>query len=372
MRLAELRVRNFRNLEEISVEPSQGLNLVVGPNGAGKTALLESIFFLARGKSFRTNGSRPLVREGARGMSVFGKVVGAQGEAHRVGIGLEGRERRVRVDGVDVGRLSALAEALGVSLLVPQSHEILDRGPDVRRRLVDWGVFHVEPVFREEARRYVRALHQRNAALRDQGADVHAWDELVAETGEAVQFRRENLVAAMKEELRRLGQAMLKAPVEMVLKRGWPESVGSLKEALKRSRRQDFAQGFTGVGPHRAEVRVLVDGRPASEFASRGQQKLVVASILIAMSKVVKETRRESMIFLLDDFPSELDVSSRGKLWEEVARLGCQCFVSGLDLGTLPKHPDSRMFHVERGNLVSPSTDSASGSMYNGGPCQGA
>jgi len=354
MRLAELRVRDFRNLQGISVEPSQGLNLVVGSNGAGKTALLESIFFLARGKSFRTSRSRPLVREGARGMSVFGKVIGAQGEDHRVGIGLEGRERRVRVDEVEVGRLSALAERLGVSLLVPQSHEILGRGPDVRRRLLDWGVFHVEPGFREEARRYVRTLLQRNAALREKGGTAEAWNKLLAQAGEAVHLRRAQIIADMRGELARLGQAMVQAPVELVLNRGWPESVGSLSEALIRVRQQDLAQGFTGVGPHRAEVRILVDGRPAAEFASRGQQKLVVGSVLIAMAKLVREIRGETMIFLLDDFSSELDVRSRGALWEEVARLGCQSFVSGLDLRSLPEHPESRLFHVERGTLVGP------------------
>jgi len=247
-----------------------------------------------------------------------------------------------------------LAETLGVSLLVPQSHEILDRGPDVRRRLLDWGVFHVKPAFREEARRYVRALHQRNAALRDHDGGADAWEEMLADTGEVVQVRRAEMVEAMRDELARLGQAILQAPVEMVLRRGWAESATSLREALKLSRGRDFAQGFTGVGPHRAEVRVLLEGRAASEFASRGQQKLVVASILIAMAKVVRETRGESMIFLLDDFPSELDVTSRANLWDEIARLGCQSFVSGLDLATLPKDPNSRMFHVERGKLVSP------------------
>jgi DNA replication and repair protein RecF len=352
MRLAELRLRDFRNLESVDLVPGPGANLVVGGNGTGKTALLESIFFLGRGRSFRSSRSRPLIRVGSKGLSVYGRVVAQSGREHRLGIGLEGKERRIRIDGREGGRASELAEKLAMGVLVPQSHEILDRGPEVRRKLIDWGVFHVEPGYGGEVRRYLRALQQRNTCIKDHASGQTGWDAVLAEAGEKVQAARAALVARLNPELARLGGELLGEALQLELRPGWPGGEGRLRRAIAESSAADRARHFTSVGPHRADLRVTSGTRFVRDFSSRGQQKLVVGAILIAIARVVSRERGEPMVFLVDDFASELDRASRERLWYQLRGLCCQCFLTGIDMSVLPSDSETRVFHVEHGALT--------------------
>ena len=165
MSLAELRIENLRCIESAALEFSPELNLIAGENGAGKTSILEAIFLLGRGRSFRTRSTERLIRHHQPKLTVFGRTDDSPPKRAGVEVAADGGTR-ARIDGANALSLLELTGVLPVQAIDPEIHKLVDQGPERRRRWLDWLVFHVEPTFGLHWARYNRALKQRNAALR--------------------------------------------------------------------------------------------------------------------------------------------------------------------------------------------------------------
>src|SRR6185437_13751739 len=195
MTLSELTVRDLRCIEQAEISLHPGRNLVWGGNGSGKTSLLEGMFLLGRGRSFRTRNSERLVRYGRERLVVFGRTESSGPEAggfvHAVGVEVDRREgTRARVDAAPVGSLADLSRVFPVQVIDPEIHKLIEEGGRRRRRWLDWAVFHVEPRFADWWVRFAWAVRQRNAALRERGGVTRPWDVEVAALGEKISEAR--------------------------------------------------------------------------------------------------------------------------------------------------------------------------------------
>src|SRR5512145_3033326 len=187
MSLRHLDVRDFRCIASAELDFDDRCNLISGPNASGKTSLLEAIFFLGRGRSFRTPRTETLIRKGAEELLVAGKLA-AGGRAPPLGVRYSRDGFEARAGGARIGSLAELAVTMPVQAIDPEVHRLVEEGPQERRRYLDWGVFHVEPRFVEQWRRYQRALKQRNAALRSDQPEavVRAWDPELIDSGQII------------------------------------------------------------------------------------------------------------------------------------------------------------------------------------------
>jgi DNA replication and repair protein RecF len=351
MPLVRLAVEEFRCLAKVELELDGRYNLFVGPNASGKTSLLEALFLLGRGRSFRTRGFGRLVRYGAASFRVVGWVE-RDGLATVLGVGGTRHSSEIRIGGQPAGGATELAVHFPPLVIDPEVHKLLEDGPHRRRRFMDWGVFHVEPSFMDTWQRYHRALKQRNAALKV-GAGAGAsrpWDGELASAGERLAAIRQEYLDLLAPVLSDLGARLLDEEVSLAHHRGWP-SEEPLAVALDRSAERDVRYRATQVGPHRADVTVRVGPHVAKERVSRGQQKLLAAALTLAQL-VVQETRRPGQgALLLDDPAAELDTPNLARLLEVVRSLPVQLFVTALrpDLGGLGA--PGALFHVERGQI---------------------
>src|SRR3982750_3186606 len=195
MPLAELRVENLRCIASAALEFSPQLNLIAGENGAGKTSVLEAIFLLGRGRSFRTRNNERLIRHGQPTLTVFGRT--DETPPHSAGVEVSREGTRARIDATNAESLLALSGFLPVQSIDPEIHKLIDQGPERRRRWLDWLVFHVEPSFGMHWTRYQRALKQRNAALRSGDPGFAAWDALLVEHGETLTAQRRQVLSRL-------------------------------------------------------------------------------------------------------------------------------------------------------------------------------
>jgi DNA replication and repair protein RecF len=350
MALKRIDIRNLRIIETVSLVPGENLNLVAGRNGAGKTSLLEGIFLLGRGRSFRTTQLSNVVRDGARCIEVTGWRAGPGGCVAGIRRCLDKTE--LRIDGQTVGKISSLARVFPVQLVNPRSHELLERGPDVRRRFVDWGVFHVEHDYVGLAARYQRVLRQRNEALKSTPEAVaYVWDHQLAALGEQVEAARASYLESLADVYQTVAAA-IGAPqaITFALSRGWAKGV-SLEEALRSKRGGDRKQGYTSVGPHRADMEVRLGDVAAETRLSRGQQKSLVLALVLAQTELVSRATSRKPILLLDDLAAELDDAARGRVVRYLRTMGAQSFITCLDEQVLGPLREDRLFHVERGRL---------------------
>ncbi len=354
MSLDRLAIEDFRCVERAELDFDGRCNLITGENASGKTSLLEAIFFLGRGRSFRSTRNEALIRTGSAQFSLIGRTQ-QHGTSQPLGMRLSAAGIEARFGGRPVSGLAELATRLPVQAIDPEVHRLVDGGPQERRRYLDWGVFHVEPNFVEHWRRYQRALRQRNAALKANQAPalVRAWDPELIEAGEEVASHRRRYIAGLQAAVRNSGQRLLHADVDIGLHQGW-SAERTLTEALEHSYARDRERGLTHVGPHRADLSVRIAGQAARDRVSRGQQKLLAAAMLLGQLEHDAEHGSSVAALLVDDPAAELDGANLERLLTEVLSLPAQLFITALDARNpaLQGLPAGRRFHVEHGKVT--------------------
>lgn len=348
MPLVEFRAQSFRCLEDAELTLDPGYNLIHGVNASGKTSILEAMAYLGRGKSFRGAPPQSLIRHGASEFTLFGRLSGG-GRERKLGVRNSRDGLEARVDGESVGA-AALAEALPLQVIDPDVHNLVSAGPEERRRFLDWIAFHVEPGFLDVWRRFRRALKQRNAALRAGGSGIRAWDNEFVELGLLVDAARRSVLEVCVDTLEEYGSALLGEAVGFEYRPGWSAD-RPLAEALAESSERDRQQGSTQVGPHRADIRIALDERQARRLVSRGQQKLLACSMILAATELVQTHLERPMLLLVDDPAAELDVDSLARLLSLIFGLGSQLVTTALDPEALIFPREPAVFHVEQGTV---------------------
>ena len=349
--LLQLGWQSFRHLETASIEPGAGINVIHGRNAAGKTSLIEAIHFLARSKSFLTHRASRVIQTGASEATVWGKV-DANRSVHRLGVRHGNGETRVRLNGRDVTVLSEAAWLIPLQVLNTEAQRLLTDGPAARRAFLNWGVFHVEHQYRDDWRRYQRALKQRNAALRHGDRRLAAaWEPDMAAAGEAVDRRRRRFMDDLvPQALAMAGEWLPGVHLDWQFRAGW-RTGDPFADVLAGARERELAQGFGLYGPHRADIRFTTDGIDASSHLSRGQQKLLVAALKMALIEYWGRTSSQRPVLLIDDLPAELDAPHRRDLMQRLQLSTAQIFVTAIDADQLPAIHEAAWFHVEHGRI---------------------
>lgn len=354
MHLNKLAIRNFRCVENTVIAPGPGLNLIVGDNTSGKTSILESIYFLGRARSFRHNGSDALIRDGQQELTVFGRVERENGGVQTFGVRRQRRETVWKIDGRSDAGLLELVKQLPIQIIDPNLHQLLEDGPAYRRRFLDWGVFHVEHDFYPTWRRLQRTLKQRNRSLKTAAntALIRAWDSDLSTYAIRVDELRRRYLNALDGILSDFVQRVLPDTlVEVQYYPGWQRS-RDYAAVLEAGLSRDRELGYTHTGPHRADLRVKINGDPVRQRASRGQQKLITMVLLLAQAELIRRRQGDAPIILIDDLVAELGAGYRRTLFDLIASLGSQCFVTFLSVDDVPPVGRSlAMFHVEHGRL---------------------
>lgn len=383
MRLEALRLVNFRNYDEQEVSLCDGLNLFFGQNAQGKSNLLEAVYLLATGRSYRGAGDAEMIRWGTGGFAVRGRVFRAYGE-----VVLEVRcqvdqRKRVKVNGGDVRRLSELFGHLTAVIFSPEDLQLVKGGPLHRRRFLDLELAQIDPSYRQDLIDYQQVLVQRNNLLKGAGlgsgprpdwAELEVWDvqfvnlaaRLHAKRARAV--RRLSRLAAEAHRQITAGREGLSLSYLAAVGPGAsrvalggedgerdpePEDLRErLGTELGRVRPAEYRRGMTLLGPHRDDVLLAINGTEARSFASQGQQRTAALAMKLAEIEFMREDTGEYPVLLLDDVMSELD-GERRRFLLQVAGEKTQVFVTTTSLEALPSRQVERalVFMVEQGKL---------------------
>lgn len=341
MSIQQLQLQHFRNIAQADLCLHPEWNVIIGDNASGKTSLLESIYYLGRGRSFRAKNTASLIQKQANQPSdhepdhclVTGKIRLAD-QLHQLGIRRDTTSTVVRIDGQTAQSAVQLARYLPVLFVGPDIHQLITEGPAVRRRFMDWGVFHLNEQFIGYWQRYQSALKQRNALLRSHRSlpdNASGWHIALDQTAQEIDMMRDEFVLMLSEAFDSVMDLLLPTvSVSMRYRRGWPDDQ-SLSSILARDWSADQTYGHTRYGPHRAEIALKVEGKPAVERLSQGQRKLTAIALLVAQSYVFGETTTQRVALLIDDLAAELDAENVEKTLTLFQQLNAQCFLTATD-----------------------------------------
>ncbi|MGH8557551.1 MAG: DNA replication/repair protein RecF [Methylococcales bacterium] len=352
MRLNEIRIANLRNIREAVVHPGPKINIIFGDNGSGKSSFLESIHLLSRANSFRTNHVSEIINLRARQLVVSGTIELDNRLIKKITVGLKDKKRGIRIDGVEGFSRSDLLKCFPLQFVSLISYLLIEGPPTTRRQFLDWGVFHMEPAYSEEWKRFRRCLLQRNTLLKaGRLAGSGVWDIEFEKYGTIVAARRKSYLEQLVPIIQELGERIL--PSKSIIIEyfpGWDLDQG-LNKSLIRDFKRDFKFGFTHSGPQKSDLVLKVDGRNCKGHLSRGQIKLLVLTIKLAQIKLLIDKGKAFGTLLIDDFCAELDNRNLKMLKQFLSDMDFQCFITAMDrnnLGTLCGI-DPTLFHVEQG-----------------------
>tara|TARA_R110001583_G_scaffold183598_1_gene342296 strand:- start:30908 stop:32008 length:1101 start_codon:yes stop_codon:yes gene_type:complete len=356
--LNQLTILNLRNISELVIEPSSGINLIVGNNGSGKTTLLEAIHLLTLGRSFRTRFLKNAVQFGQQKFQVIAKTsndspVGLQFDLNQ---GLQ-----IRMNSQPLKRLSDLATQLPLQLIPANCHQFFEQGPRYRRQLLDWGLFHVEPSFNYQWQSYRKVVQQRNSALRQHKKDqeIQLWDTHLADYGETITRLRKQQLNTILEKFSivfpRLCPEFHGVDFTLQFKSGWSKE-HSLINVLTANLERDKKLGYTRSGSHAADWSFNINGVDPAEIFSRGQQKLFVLALSMAQAEITLNSAQHTRsILLIDDISSELDQQHQQIILTELAKLPVQSFITSTDstlASSLESDELATVFHVKQGRII--------------------
>ena len=342
-----LEVAGFRNIQYMRINPDPHLNIIVGGNAAGKTSILEAIYFLSRVRSFRTQQLNHLVNWENKSCHVFAKR-----DNDRMGVSRENSINTIRFNGKNLTGRTVLAERLPVQLINTEHQRLLLDGPKVRRQFLDWGVFHLDNNHRKTALRFNEALRQRNSALRSNNSRVAAaWIPILASSAAKLDRARREFINSIQPIWSELTSLWLGLDNLQLNYRGsapaYEDWIGFFNDYGQR----DIELGYTGRGPHRADLRLSMNKTPAAEVLSRGQQKLLVVALLI--SEVQLWSKKGLIpLLLIDDLAAELDPKHLGCVMRSVSSSNAQTFLTVIDTSPLPKQGEQgSWFTIASGSL---------------------
>ena len=362
MSLNWLVASHFRNLSDIHVRFSPALNLFFGQNGSGKTSLLEACYFMGMGRSFRDLAADPIIQYEQPELLVRAGVQSGARE-HQLGMTRDRQGgRELMVNGERVSRASDMARLLPTLVLGPHTVDLLTGSPVLRRKFLNWGLFHVEPSFQETWDEANRCLRQRNELLRhddSSAAELETWSAQLAAASEKLDVQRAAYIEQYRPVFARTVEEICGLPeVELVYFRGWRDGQ-SLFETYIQDIDIDKKRGFTQKGFQRADVRITVAaGQPAASVCSRGELKALTWSMVLSQGvlarRVEKNDKGSDTLYLVDDLASEFDEDHRRRVCQCLLNTGQQILLTGVEPGPLIAACGGgygSMFHVKQGNI---------------------
>ena len=352
MRITDLQLEHYRNIRQAHFQPGPELTVICGRNGQGKTNLLEAVWLMTGGKSFRGSKDAELIQRDQPFGSLQAVTETDQGQQNRIHLTIGSKQsprpgRCARRNGVDLGQAAALAGSFPAVVFEPGNLNLIKGSPEGRRRFLDAALCQLYPGYLATWRRYARLMAQKNALLKQYhrtpgaGEMLDVFDQELARHGEELMARRsrymELLIPFAQENYAQISRGS--EPLQLHYKPSCEP--GQLAQLLAQARSSDLRAGFGTAGPHREDFEVLLAGQPARLYASQGQQRSAVLSLKLAEASCTQQITGEHPVMLLDDVLSELDAVRQEYLLTRMR--GKQTIVTACD---------SSLFHKTEGVMV--------------------
>ena len=367
MIMKKLELSDFRNIEKLSMEPFEKVNVIYGENAQGKTNLIEALWLFTGAKSFRQTKGNEFLRFGAETALLKAEFF-SEGRDQNAEIRFS-PTRTLKKNGLEMKTAAEYAGTCTGVVFTPSQMNLFRDGPAERRRLADTSLCQLYPKYISMLADYKKVLEQRNTVLKD--AKYHSslldmidvYDSQLAKLGGAITKARVNYCKSLEQKAQEVYEGMSSGRekfsagyVSTVLNEGESaegftasDFAARFFEKLAAVRSYDMEHFVTSVGPHRDDIEVCLDGLPVRAYGSQGPQRSCILSLKLGEAKMLGETMGEAPLILLDDVMSELDFTRREYILNSIGE--SQIFLTCCDKDLFKGLKDGRTFRMERGNL---------------------
>lgn len=358
-RVDTIDIKNFRNHKHIHIDFKKGINVIWGENGSGKTAILEAIYALSMGRSFRTRLHKETLKEGSESLSIKGVFTKNEQKQEIVLNQLLNGQRKFIINNNNQVSAKELVGQNPIVILSPEEQIITKGSPVDRRSYFDKILSIVSSKYLHTLLIYQRSLKQRNTAIQDLKlgrtgrGSITAWNETLLINGKKLWDMRDKLMVAFINELRGATERYNSKNAELKLIYKPEGKAETYKIRLEKSLNSDINKGWTTTGPHRDNYTFLFNGRPLREFGSQGEHKLALVLIKMAEITMIKTTTGNTPVLMLDDLFAKLDFKRADDVLTLMSK-GGQIIITTTDIVDFKKHgldmnsSDNSTYYLER------------------------
>lgn len=359
MHINQIRITNFRNISSAKLNFHPNINLIEGLNASGKTSLLEAIYFLSHGRSFKSTQLNRIIQHNFDNTILYSEIIDNELNKQRIAIEKDkNSNHQLKLNYEHIKTQAEITTLLPIQILHPGSFSLLTQGAKYRCQMLDWGAFYNQKNFFKLWSQTKHLIKQRNALLKQKPklSILKPWNIELEKRSETLNQIRLDYIEDFQKELNYLlPQFNLNHLISMDYYRGWPKDQ-TLEETLDYHFDQEVKTGFTQYGPHRADLRLTSNKLPAADVLSRGQQKLLISALKIAQGLSFEKKHQSPPIYLIDDLLSELDPFSTEMILDLFKQQQAQVFISAIDATSIKKLFDKesyQSFKIENGSIQS-------------------
>ena len=368
MLIKKIKLKDFRNYDELELDFNDNVNLILGQNAQGKTNLLESIYVTSMGKSFRTSKDIEMIRFGSEFGKVYVETLKDDFEGSVEIVIDKASKKFVKVDGVKIKKTSQLLKNIYIVIFSPEDLKIVKDEPEKRRKFIDRELCQIKPSYYDNLSNYKKVLLQRNTYLKENFIDqgiLDIWDMQLARFGAAIMHQRKvftekiNKISCGIHSSITNGNEYLKIIYDpnVEFKESIREQEEFFYEIIKKSCENDLRQRTTTKGPHKDDLEFFINNINVRSFGSQGQQRTAALSLKLAEISIIEEETGEKPVLLLDDVMSELDAARQEFLIKSLADI--QLFVTTTEI------PEKLLAEFPSGNIYTVTGGSVEKSYYN-------
>lgn len=340
MKVKSLELNNFRNYDNLSISFEDGLNVVVGKNAQGKTNMLESIFLCAIGKSPRTSKEKEMIKWEKNKAKVELLVETKKGNKKIEFYIFDNTKKAIKINGFSLKKMGELMGELTCVYFSPDELKLVKDSPAERRKFMDISLSQFDKNYFYNLSKYNKVLMQRNKLLKDTKdkevllQTLPIWNEELALTGAKIIFDRLKFIRTLSKFSKEIHKDITSEKEDLSLSYLGTsgDSEKEIKEKLlielDKNAERDIALGFTSVGPHRDDIKIMSNFIDVRTYGSQGQQRTVALSLKLAELEFFNFAFGEYPVLLLDDVLSELDLTRQEKLLKHVENI--QCIITGI------------------------------------------
>ena len=342
MALETLLLQHFRGFEKESFSFTKGIQHFIGENAHGKTSVLEAIYFLMTGHSFRTHHLSDLVQDGYETF-LIDLTFKRHGFEQHLQVQSSGKQHRVIFNSMMYTSLNQLYGLFPGVVITTEDVDMIKNGPDTRRHFLDLHLYALDPLYVHHHSRFKRALKQRNHMLHTRSLGQMDFFEIeLAKSAAYLTFQRQNAIQMLEEKAQPILHTLSDGADELKCQFKTHFSSQDLQalekeyiEKLKANRTKDLEQQTTTIGPHREDLVLLINDKPARLFASEGQKRTLANTLKFAQFEILQQNSNESPLFCIDDVGISLDEKRTYQLLEKLSHLDQVFITSPNPLGNI-------------------------------------
>jgi len=364
MNINRIYLKHFRNYREETVRFTPNINVLIGQNGQGKTNILEAIYYLATGKSYRVHREQELIQWGETGFllkgdfTIAGRPVSLESVYHR------GKHKAIKVNDVPCQKLSEFIGTVNIVFFSPDDLVLVKGAPSERRRFLDMHIAQMRPAYVSVLNQYNRILRQKSALLKqtmlskqEKANLLRLWNEQLIPLGTAIMQQRfeyaHRLLLKASEIYSNLSSHREKINLKYTALgcEDLQQAIALYPDYLEESVEREIERQSVLVGPHRDDLVIEFNDRSGRLYGSQGQQRSLVLSLKLAELELVHEQKGVYPILLLDDVLSELDAIRRKYLMEFIQSSANQTLMTMTSAEKSVLQAGTSVFRVESGTI---------------------